>query len=493
MIKQFIYLQIRRVTRSSFWQKNLALGIITGIFVAIILLELLAVGIFLGDILSKASKGTPPVQMLDKVLIYYFMVVFAIRFFIQDLPTMEITPLLTLPVKRRQISLFLNYRSLLSFFNFLPFFLFLPFTLNYLSAHYPLSAAFFWFAAIFLFELGSNFLVIRIKRQTTVKPAAVLAVFGAALVIVLLEKFHIFSFSVLSSWYFDHLLHQPFWILLPVALLLLFFAESYRYIKRNSYLEDFSRKKRHTDRVSSRLEGLEKHGKIGAMILKEVRLLLRNKRSKQMIFYALPLGLLYGLIFYPNKQNQSQDMVLAFVGIFVTGIFLITYGQYILAWESRHFDFILTSNVSWEEFFRAKYYLMVIPTIVTYVLSIPYVYFGVNILAINTAMFLYNVGVNGPLLLFMASFNRKRMELDRGQMMNYQGVGLNNFLNIIPLILVPSLLFLLLSSFWGHTVALLLIALMGISGVLFHGVLIRRAARFFMKNRYKIAEGYRSS
>ena len=481
------------MTRSSFWQKNLALNIIIGFFLVVVMLELLAVGIFLGDILQKAGKGESPVVMLDKGLAYYYLVVFMLRFFMQDLPTMEITPLLTLPVKRSKISLFLNYRSLLSFFNFLPFFLFLPFAATYLPAHYSGQTAFVWFTAVFLLELSSNFLVIRIKRRATVKPVTMLLFFAAVLLVGALEKYHIFSFSALSAWYFDHLLQQPLWILLPAGLLLLFFYESYRYVKAHSYLEDLSRKKQHTEYLSSRFEGLENRGKTGLLILKEVRLLLRNKRSKQMVFFTLPLGLLYGLMFYPAKNNLSNPLLLAFVGIFITGVFLITYGQYILAWESRHFDFILTSNVTAEEFFRAKYFLMVIPTLVLWILTIPYVYYGTKILIITTVMALYNIGVNAPYLLFMASFNRKRMELDRGQMMNYQGVGINNFINVLPLLLVPGLLFWLFQSLFGFAGALAVFTLLSLTGLLLQRTLIAAASRFFLKNRYKIAEGYRNS
>ena len=492
-MKKFIYLQTKRITRSSFWKKNLVITLITGFFLFLVLLELLGVGIFLEKLLSKNSMGMSPEQLLNKILIYYFMVVFMLRFFIQDLPVMEITPLLTLPVRRRQISLFLNYRSLLSFFNFLPFFLFLPFAVSYLPEHYPASVAFSWFAALLLFELASNFLVIRVKRQTTVKPVTILVVFAVAVFVGLSEKFHLFSFSVISSWYFDHLLQQPLWIGIPLLVLLVFFGESYRYIQRHSYLEELGRKKKRTEHLSSHFEGLEKRGKIGALILKEVRLLLRNKRSKQMVLFTLPVGLLYGLIFYPDKENLSHDMLLAFVGIFVTGVFLISYGQYILAWESAHFDFILTSNVNMEAFFRAKYYLMVIPTVVLWILQIPYVFFGTKILIVNTVMMLYNLGVNGLMLLFLASYNRKRMDLDRGQMLNYQGVGLNNYINIIPIFLVPSLLFWILSWLFGLFAALEIISLLGILGMLFHRTLIRAATRFFMKKRYEIAQGYRSS
>ncbi len=493
MIGNFVYLQKKRIMRSSFWQKNLAINIIIGIGLFFILLEILAVGLFLEQILIKVGKGISPEQMLNKGLIYYFLVTFMMRFFIQDLPTMEISPLLHLPIKKSRISLYLNYRSLFSFFNFLPFLLFLPFAIRYLPAHFTAFTVFAWFEALFFFEMSSNFLLIRVKRKSTVTPSVTLIILGIALILGLLEKYGIFSLSVISGWYFGRVLQQPVWALLPLVTAVFFFWVNFRYTKSHSYLEDIGKKKKRTERLTSHLEGLENRGRIGALILKEVRLLVRNKRSKQMIFFGLPIMLLYGLFFYPNSKNLNHNVLLDFVGIFISGGFLIAYGQYILAWESSHFDFIQTANIKTSEFFRAKYYLMTIPTLLLFLLTVPYVYFGIKVLTTNFVMLSYNLGVNAPLLLFLASFNRKRMDLDRGQMMNYQGVGINNFINIIPLLLVPVLLELLFTALFGHTVSLWIILGIGLTGIAFHRQLIDMATSFYRKNRYKIAEGYRSS
>ena len=493
MTNIFLYLQQKRTFRSSFWQKNLILNIVIGIFLLLMLTEILFIGLFLEQILIKTGNGVSPELILNKSLIYYFLIVFVMRFFIQDLPTMEVSPLLHLPLNKSRISLFLNYRSLLSFFNFLPFLLFLPFSIHYLPLHYPVMTTVSWFLAVFFIEMSSNFLLIRIKRKSTITPSVIFILIGIAAVLFLLEKYNLFSLSTITSWYFGHLLQQPLWVLLPVGTAGFFFWENFSYTKKHLFLEDLAKKSKKAENLSSRFSSLENRGKIGALILDEVKLLLRNKRSKQMLTLALPIFLLYGLFFYPDAKNMGHPILLDFVGIFITGGFLITYGQYILAWESRHFDFILTSNIKTEEFFRAKYFLMTIPTLILFLVTIPYIYFGTRILFINFIFLIYNVGINAPLLLFMASFNRKRMELDRGQMMNYQGVGINNFLNVIPLLLVPVLIDLLLNRFFSQTVSLWIIFGFGILGVSFHRELIKMAAAFFKKNRYKIASGYRNT
>ena len=183
--------------------------------------------------------------------------------------------------------------------------------------------------------------------------------------------------------------------------------------------------------------------------------------------------------------------LLIFVGIFVTGGFLISYGQYLMAWESSHFDFILSSNIGISDYFKAKYFLLIIPTLILYFFTIPYMYFGMKIFWANFATLFYNLGVNAPLLLYMASFNKKRMDLSKGQMMNYQGLGINNFIMVIPLMALPVFIYWISSLFFGHTTAVLIIGSFGLLGLIFNQSLIRMAVNNFQKKRYQIAEGYR--
>jgi len=183
---------------------------------------------------------------------------------------------------------------------------------------------------------------------------------------------------------------------------------------------------------------------------------------------------------------------LVFVGIFVTGGFLIAYGQYLMAWESAHFDFILSSNTKIYDFFKAKYFLLVIPTVVLYFLTIPYAYFGMQVFWLNLAALFYNVGVNAPLLLYTASYNKKRMDISKGAMMNYQGVGINNFIMVLPLLVLPILIFYPIKLIFGHEYGVIALAAIGIIGIVLHPMIIKNAVKLFESKRYEIAEGYRN-
>lgn len=382
------------------------------------------------------------------------------------------------------------FKSLTSFFNFIPFLLFLPFALGYMTEEFSAFQAFIWFVSVFLFELTSNFKLIYFKRKFTLNPKIIILLIAAIALLVILDRFDLFSISGISLWYFTQLQSNWLWVLLPLLSALSFVFWNLSLIRKNSYLDDLSPKKTEGENLTSKLNLLQNFGKTGELVLGEIKLIIRNKRSKSVV-YLIPFFLLYGLFFYPQDAYKDMMGFLVFVGIFVTGGFLIAYGQYLLAWESSHFDLILSSNIGIQDYFKAKYFLLVIPTLILYFFTIPYMYFGMKIFWINFASLFYNLGVNAPLLLYMASFNKKRMDLSQGAMMNYQGVGANNFVLIIPLLAVPALIYWPVSAFFGFVPAVVTLGGLGVVGLLFNQSLIKLAVNNFHKKRYSIAEGYR--
>ncbi len=126
-------------------------------------------------------------------------------------------------------------------------------------------------------------------------------------------------------------------------------------------------------------------------------MLWRNKRPRSSVFIVL-IGLFYGLIFYPNPLYQSMQGMYVFVGIFVTGIFLINFGQFIPAWDSGYYKLLMSQNIPYKDYLQSKYLLMASSAFLMFVLSIPYVYFGWKVLLIHFAAMIYNVGYQYPCL-----------------------------------------------------------------------------------------------
>ena len=491
MFKWFLIHLGKSARRSSIWQKNIAINILVA-FMALILLSYIALlGFFLDKILLEVVNDRDPENVLGGALLYYFIFGFVLRFFMQSIPAIQAIPYLHLPVKRNSLAHFLSLKSMTSLFNWLPFLLFLPFAVRWLSEFHSFESSLIWFLAILLFEWTVNFKLIWFKRKNTDKPWIAFLLLGVLLLLFLVDYWNVFSISAISEWYFMGILEHHYLILLPIIVLFLMYTINFAFIKNAIYLEDLSPKKKYNAASGDSFNKLKEFGMTGELILKEVRLLLRNKRSKTVLF-LIPFFLLYGLFFYPQEIYMQKTGWLVFVGIFVTGGFLMAYGQYIMAWESSHFDFILSSNIRIYDYFKAKYYIMVIPTVILYFFSIPYIYFGIEVFWLNLAALFYNVGVNTSILLFTASYNKKRMDLSKGAMMNYQGVGINNFIVVMPLLIVPIIIYTPIKIFFGYEAGVIVLALLGVIGFSLQRYFINQAVKFFESKRYVIAQGYRN-
>lgn len=490
MFKWFIIHQWKSARRSSIWQKNLALNIFIGFLMIVLLSYIVILGVLLDKILLEVVQDKDPENVLSGILIYYFLITFMMRFFLQSIPAIQAVPYLHLPVKRNTLARFLTLKSLTNFFNWIPVLLFLPFTLNWMIPFHGLASSLIWFIGILLFEWTSNFKLIWFKRKNTDKPWLGIVVLLVAVAFYLLDSYEIFSLSAISEWFFMSLLTYPIYILLPLFTMIFWYYYNIKFIKKVIYLEDLVPNQKTDSTVSDSFIKLRQFGILGELVLKEVRLLLRNKRSKTVLF-LIPMFLLYGMLFYPQDIYLEKTGWLVFVGIFITGGFLMAYGQYTMAWESAHFDFILTSKTSFYDFFKAKYYLMVIVSVILYFITIPYVYFGVEIFWLNLAALFYNIGVNSLILLYTASYNKKRMDLSKGAMMNYQGVGINNFLMVLPLLIIPMLIYAPIKAIFGYEIAVITLSGIGVVGLIFHTYFIKLSVKHFEKKRYTIAEGYR--
>jgi len=178
------------------------------------------------------------------------------------------------------------------------------------------------------------------------------------------------------------------------------------------------------------------------------------------------------------------------MGIIIVGMFLIAYGQFILGWESSYFDSILSNPVDYKNYFNAKLYIMLIVGILFYIATLGYGYFGIRILLTNTAVFLYNIGVNTYVLFFMACLNRKRLDLD-ASIMSTQGKGAGQYLTIVPTLLIPTVIFVPFAITDNTMIGLAVLAGLGVIGLIFQKPIMKLIIAWFYKNKYKLATAFR--
>jgi hypothetical protein len=236
---------------------------------------------------------------------------------------------------------------------------------------------------------------------------------------------------------------------------------------------------------ASNLEWTKNFGDIAPFMQLDLKLIWRNKRSKSSVWILL-IGLFYGLFFYPNPAYQNMPWFYGFIGVFVTGIFLINFGQFIPAWDSGYYKLLMSQNIKYEQYLKSKYTLMALSVVILFVLSIPYVYFGWKILLAHFAAAIYNLGVNTHIILFGGSFNRKKIDLSQRAAFNYQGTGAVQWLIGIPLMLLPLGIFGLFYSLAGFEIGCLALAVLGIIGIIFHQKLMTFITSKYLDSKYKM-------
>ena len=282
---------------------------------------------------------------------------------------------------------------------------------------------------------------------------------------------------------------------IPLAIMFVMCSVGYymafSYYLNNAYLEDLAEEEE-VRFVNQSVGFFSRFGMAGELANLEWKLIIRHKKSRTFLMLSA-LFLLYGTIFYDNPAYQSGPMrnIFIFVGIFITGIFMIQYGQLFLSWNSGYFDFFLGRKDGIKNLVRGKYLLLLSISLLCFLLSIPYVYFGWSFLLIHLATFLFNAGVMIHLIIYLALWKPKPMDLNKGAMFNYEGVGAAQFLMIIPMMVAPYLVYLPFALLFNFYAGLAALGTVGIVGILFFEKLSTININRVLKNRYEISSSFR--
>lgn len=337
----------------------------------------------------------------------------------------------------------------------------------------------------------NNYLALYIKRKANLN-GWVFLIFTAVLALIAAGDFawHLYSILGISYSFFGQLVKYPALTLVPVAMAIGMYAFNFIYLKQNLYLEELSRKKA-SFKSSTEYPFLDRFGSIGDQVANEIKLILRNKRPRS-AFLMSAVFLFYGLIFYKNPQFATSDWPKLFVGMFITGFFIISYGQFLYSWQAAHFDGLMVSKVNFTDFLKAKYLLFTAVSSATFLLTTPYAYFGWRTVLIHFIMYLWNLGVNIYIVLYFANRNAKRIDLSKGASFNWEGVGATQMLLSFPLLLAPYIIYIPFKLLHLPNAGLAVMAVMGVAGILTRSFWLEKLVQDFYKRKYTITEGFRN-
>jgi hypothetical protein len=484
MISHFLKLEWKQFFRSSHWQKGIAIKIIMGFFVLYFMVAFLAIGVLGYYILKKTFPVLDPLQLVNSYLLYVVLGELVLRYLMQTLPVMNIKPLLILPIKRSSLVHYVLGKSAFSLFNIISLFFYVPFAVVLIKEGYDISGALGWLLAVVLMTQAINFLNFLINKSTIALGSIVFLLVAA----IGLQKFGLFDLTAFGGQFFDAVYASPIYSLIGVVVLAVLYNLNYKQLIRLVYLDEAVSQKVE-EAKSADLSFANKLGDVAPFIKNDIRLIWRNKRTKT-VFLMSFLFLLYGLFFFTQETYRDMPAFLMFAALFVTGGFTLNYGQFIPAWDSAHYKMLMSQSFRYRKFLESKWILMVVMTSILYLLSFPYLYFGTKIFLMITAGAIFNIGFNSLFLLYTGSFNRKKIDLNKSGFGNTQGTSATQFLIIIPLLLLPMLLFWVFNKFVGYNSGFIVVASVGIISLLLKKYAMNFIEKKYIKDKYVMINAF---
>lgn len=485
-------LQIKRTFRSVSFSRNLVGGFFLGLLVLMVLIYVLIFAFALKKIIEDGFGFEDALVFLNANLFFILIGEYFYRYFLQKLPVIELQNYLHLPIPRSSIVHYMLMKSFISPLSIVMILLFTPFALNEIAPEMGRVAAFGWLSAIIFASWSIHWIVMFTKQRLGDNLIGIAAMFIVYTASFGAQYFGWYNAGELLAPYFETAMVSIAPSIGMFAVIGLLYFGTFLYYRKVAYLEELSRSM-DVQFVNHSLGFMSRFGTAGTIADLEWKLIIRHKKSRNYLFISL-IFLFYGILFYGNELYAGEDgfsHFFLFIGIFITGIFMFQYGQLFLSWNSANFDFFLMNHKGIEALVRGKYLLFAFISIVCFILSVPYVYYGWNVLFVHIATFLFNMGVNIHLVVLMALWKPKPMDINKSAMFNYEGVGAAQFLMFIPLMIFPYLIYLPIAMVFDFKVGLITLGLIGLVGILFFRQLSQLAIDNLIRNRYSVATSFR--
>lgn len=219
----------------------------------------------------------------------------------------------------------------------------------------------------------------------------------------------------------------------------------------------------------------------------------RNKRSRTTVLMSV-LFLFYGLLFFASGiETYDNPFMHMFAGIFVTGGFLFTFGQFVPSWDSAYYPLMMTQNIPYKGYLNAKWWLIVIGTLISCVLASFYLYFGVQVYLMILIGAIYNIGVNSHLVLLGGAYTKTPVDLasSKGAFGDKKAFNVKTMLISLPKLLLPMLLYGIGTLLVGETLGLILVASAGILGFVFRNAVFRLIEKVYKTEKYATIDAYK--
>ncbi len=489
MLKHFITLQWKSFFRAASFKTNVAFKILM-IFGAIYFSAVfLGLGFGAFYLIEDAELGDP-FKIVNSFMIYYLVADLMFRYAIQKMPITNIKPLLYLPILKSKVVHYSLGKTIVSFFNWSHAFFFIPFSIILIIEGYNPLGVVGWHLGIMALFYCSNFLNVLLNNKDSIlyPVGIVFAVLGIC------QYYQLFDITVYTAPIFNSLYNFPWMAVIPWLLLAGLYYLAFSYFKKHMYLDAGLAVKKSVAKTED-YTWLNRFGNLGVFLKNDIKLIRRNKRSKTTVITSF-FFLFYGLLFFTGAIEVYDNAVWKiFAGIFVSGGFLFTFGQYVPSWDSSYYPLMMSQNIQYREYLNSKWVLVIIATVVSTVLAVPYIYFGIDAYLAILVGAIYNIGVNSYLVLWGGAYIKTPIDLTSNKKAfgDKQSFNMKTILLTMPKLLLPLVVYAIGHYLISPTAGYISVALAGVFGFAFKNWAFKKIEQVYKKEKYKTLLAYKQN
>ena len=487
MFKHFISLQWKSFFRSASFKTNLGFKILM-VFGALYFVAIfLSMGVGSFYLIEKSGLGDP-LKVVNSFLVYYWVMDLYIRYMLQKMPVMNIKPLLYMPFKKSQVVNFSLGKTVVSFFNWAHAFFFVPFSIVLLIEGYTPLGVIGWHLGIMALFYCNNFINIMMNNKDTIfyPMLGVLAVLGIC------QYYGWFDITLYTAPIFNTLYDMPWTAILPWIALVGLYIAAFNYFKKHMYLDAGLTTKQAVAKTED-YAWLNRFGNLGTFLKNDIKLIKRNKRSKTTVIMSF-LFLFYGLLFFTGGVEAYDGPVWKiFAGIFVSGGFLFSFGQFVPSWDSSYYPLMMSQNIQYKEYLTSKWYLVIIATIISTALASFYLYFGWDAYLAILVGAIYNIGVNSYLVLWGGAYIKTPIDLTSNKKAfgDKQAFNVKTLLLTLPKLLLPLVVYAIGHYLINPTAGYIFVAMAWVLGFAFKDLVFKKIEKVYKKEKYKTLLAYK--
>lgn len=488
MFINFIKHSVKSFLRNAAFDLKLFLKVLFAISLLYLFLALIYLGYDFENVIQLYQSSSDPVTLFNHNLLHICTVLFILQVFSLKNPLSALLAYLHLPVKRNKLVLYILLMSVSNYFFIGLLLFFVPYSITTILPDYSTQQFLFYFTGILIIFFSVGYFSLLIRNLIGISFVYVILPVLLFAGLYFIDLFLDISFTGMSAFIFEQLINKNLYFLILLVLILTGLLLCNFILLKKGFYRIYQNQKTLLNYPVSPCSHYFRENALFPYAILEIRLIARNRRPRGFFWIAVFFLVMFCMII----PRADKDLYLTFlVYILISGMFGYSFIQFLFSWESSYFDFISSAKFDIIKYLKAKYLIYIILSLIVFIIYLLVVKPAKAEIHMFFSALLYNSGLGYFVLIFMASYNKSRIDLNRNIFFNYQGINSVQFLGVILIMLIPCLILFLLLLRVNLTHSLLIINFLCIVALINQKKIWKIIHNKLSQRKYTNLDGYR--